>query len=387
MKKLKELLEKRWFAYTFAICIGVILYVVLTHMSGIGGFIAAIEEVISPIFCGMVMAYLMNPISNFFEYKWFKKIKKEKIRHSLAVVTTVIVVILSFALLMIALIPSLIQSASILIQNAPSYLENLDKTIDAYTAKYVKYGIDTNKFEDKILERLMEMAQTIPENTGKILSTSASVGSSIFNLVVGFIIAIYMLSGKEGFISGIARFRHAIMSDKSYKAHNAFWKKCHEILIRFIGFDILEGIIVGLINAILMIIFRMPYISLISVIVGVTNLLPTFGPIIGALIGAFILVLVDPMAALIFLIFTMVIQLFDGYILKPRLFSGSLGVPAAWILISIVVGGKLFGAAGIVLAIPFAAIISFIYEELILPLLLKRKDKNEKVEKAEEVDA
>ena len=387
MKKLKELLEKRWFAYTFAICIGVILYVVLTHMSGIGGFIAAIEEVISPIFCGMVMAYLMNPISNFFEYKWFKKIKKEKIRHSLAVVTTVIVVILSFALLMIALIPSLIQSASILIQNAPSYLENLDKTIDAYTAKYVKYGIDTNKFEDKILERLMEMAQTIPENTGKILSTSASVGSSIFNLVVGFIIAIYMLSGKEGFISGIARFRHAIMSDKAYKAHNAFWKKCHEILIRFIGFDILEGIIVGLINAILMIIFRMPYISLISVIVGVTNLLPTFGPIIGALIGAFILVLVDPMAALIFLIFTMVIQLFDGYILKPRLFSGSLGVPAAWILISIVVGGKLFGAAGIVLAIPFAAIISFIYEELFLPLLLKRKDKNEKVEKAEEVDA
>ena len=177
------------------------------------------------------------------------------------------------------------------------------------------------------------------------------------------------------------------MSDKSYKAHNAFWKKCHEILIRFIGFDILEGIIVGLINAILMIIFRMPYISLISVIVGVTNLLPTFGPIIGALIGAFILVLVDPMAALIFLIFTMVIQLFDGYILKPRLFSDSLGVPAAWILISIVVGGKLFGAAGIILAIPFAAIISFIYEELFLPLLLKRKDKNEKVEKAEEVDA
>ncbi len=375
MKKLKELLEKNWFAYTFAICCGVILFVVLTHMSGIGGVIEAIQEVVSPILCGIVMAYLMNPISNFFEYKWYKKIKSDKIRHSFAVVTTVIAVVLAFALLMIALIPSLIQSASILIQNAPTYLENLDATLDAYTAKYVKYGIDTNKFEDQILEKLTEMAKTIPENTGKILSTSASVGTSIFNLVVGFIIAIYMLSGKEGFKSGIARFRHAIMSDKAYAAHNAFWKKCHEILIRFIGFDIFEGIIVGLINAILMIIFRMPYISLISVIVGATNLLPTFGPIIGAIIGAFILVLVDPMAALIFLIFTCVIQLFDGYILKPKLFSGSLGVPAAWILISIVVGGKLFGAAGIVLAIPFAAIISFIYEELILPLLLKRKAK------------
>jgi len=387
MKKFKELLEKNWFAYTFAICCGVILFVVLTHMSGIGGFFVAIKEVVSPIFCGMVMAYLMNPISNYFERSWFNKIKKEKIRHSLAVVMTVVAVLLAFALLMVALIPSLIQSGSILIKNAPSYLENLDATIDGYTAKYVKYGIDTNKFEDKILENLMEMAQTIPENTGKILSTSASVGSSIFNLVVGFIIAIYMLSGKEGFKSGIARFRHAIMSDKAYNAHNAFWKKCHEILIRFIGYDILDGLIVGIVNAILMLIFRMPYVSLISVIVGVTNLLPTFGPIIGAVIGAFILVLVDPMAALIFLIFTCVIQLFDGYILKPRLFSGSLGVPAAWILISIVVGGKLFGAAGIALAIPFAAIISFIYEELVLPLLLKRKHKNEKAGKPEEVDA
>ena len=149
MKKLKELLEKNWFAYTFAICCGVILFVVLTHMSGIGGFIESIKEVVSPILCGIIMAYLMNPISNYFEYKWYKKIKKDKIRHSFAVVTTVAAVLLAFALLMVALSPSLIQSASILIQNAPTYLENLDTTLDSYTAKYLKYGIDTNKFEGK----------------------------------------------------------------------------------------------------------------------------------------------------------------------------------------------------------------------------------------------
>ena len=142
----------------------------------------------------------------------------------------------------------------------------------------------------------------------------------------------------------------------------------------------LDGIIVGVINAIFMVIARMPYVSLISVVVGVTNLIPTFGPVIGAVIGAFILVLVNPMQALIFLIFTMVLQLIDGYILKPKMFGGSLGVPAAWILISIVVGGKLFGIPGIVLGIPFAAIISFVYEELVMPMLLKHKAKREQRE-------
>lgn len=375
MKKLKELLEKRWFANTFSICIGVILFVILTHMSGIGSFFDALTDVISPIFCGIVMAYLMNPICNYFEKRWYDKIKKEKIKHSVSVITTVVVVVIAIALLMVALVPSLVQSASILIKNAPDYIENLDATLDNQSAKFIKYGIDIDDVEDRIIEKILSLAQTIPENMGSILKTSASVGTSIFNLVIGFILAIYMLSGKEGFISGITRFRHAIMSDKIYNAHTSFWKKCHEILIRFIGFDVLDGVIVGVVNAILMIIFRMPYVSLISVIVGVTNLLPTFGPIIGAIIGAFILVLVDPMAALIFLIFTVIIQTLDGYVIKPRLFSGSLGVPAAWILISIVVGGKLFGAAGIVLAIPFAAIISFIYEELLLPVLLKRKAK------------
>jgi predicted PurR-regulated permease PerM len=132
-----------------------------------------------------------------------------------------------------------------------------------------------------------------------------------------------------------------------------------------------------------MMIAGMPFVSLISVIVGVTNLMPTFGPMIGAAIGAFILVLVEPMHALAFLIFTLVLQLLDGYILKPKLFGGSLGVPAAWILISIVVGGKLFGVVGIVLAIPFSAIVVFVFEELLMPLLLSRKARNEKAESLE----
>jgi len=302
-------------------------------------------------------------------------------------VTTIIVVILAIVLLFIALIPSLAKSASLLISNGQTYISNLEGYIDKISANLSKIGIEVGDIEESVESVLTNFLNGIPEHMGKILSTSVSVGSSFFNLVIGFILAIYFLMGKEEFRSGFRRLRHAIQTEKSYAAHSAFWKKCHEILIRYIGFDILDGIIVGVVNALLMCIFGLPYKSLISVIVGVTNLLPTFGPFIGAIVGAFILVLANPMHALIFIIFTLVIQLFDGYILKPKMFGGSLGVPDAWILISIVVGGKLFGAAGIVLAIPFAAIVSFTYEEWFMPLLLKRKaaiDKKEKEESQKE---
>ena len=383
MKKFKELLEKNWFAYTFAACVGVVLYVLLTHMDGIGNFFSAFKDVLSPVLCGAVMAYLMNPLCNYFEKKIFRKIKKDKVKHSIAVITTVLLVMIAIALLFVALIPSLVQSVSVLVSNIPSYIDNLESNIDKMSVNLMRFGIDTDQIKKSIEKSLSDLFTVIPQNIGTILSTSVSVGSSLFNLLIGFIIAVYFLSGKEGFRSGFRRLCHAFLTDKAYVAHTTFWKKCHEILIRYIGFDVLDGIIVGVINALFMVIARMPYVSLISVLVGVTNLIPTFGPFIGAGLGAFILVLVDPMQALIFLIFTMVLQLIDGYIIKPKLFGESLGVSPAWILISIVVGGKLFGIPGIVLGIPFAAIISFVYEELIMPLLLKHKAKREKQEAEE----
>ncbi len=384
MKKLKELLEKNWFAYTFAACVAVLLYVILTHFSGIGSFFAAFKDVISPVICGAVMAYLMNPVCKYFEKSFLRKIKKDRIRHIISVILTVALVVLLIALLFIALIPSLVQSATVLISNIPTYIENLEKNLDKMSDTLSRIGINVNDIEKSVEMSFTDFISGIPENMGTIFSTSVSVGSSLFNLVIGFILAVYFIADKENFKNSIRRIRHAILTDKKYASHTAFWKKCHEILIRYLGFDILDGIIVGVVNAIFMVIAGIPYVPLISVIVGVTNLIPTFGPMIGAAIGAMILVLADPMQALIFLIFTLVLQLLDGYVLKPKLFGGSLGVPAAWVLISIVVGGKLFSVAGIVLAIPFAAIVVFAYEELFMPLLLEHKAKKEKIESTEE---
>ena len=120
----------------------------------------------------------------------------------------------------------------------------------------------------------------------------------------------------------------------------------------------------------------MPYNILISVVVGITNLAPTFGPIVGGLIGAFILLLVNPWQALWFILFTLVLQTIDGYILKPKLFGNSFGVSSIWILITIIVGGRMFGVWGILLAIPFAAIADYFYRDVIWKKLEKRAKKN-----------
>ena len=143
----------------------------------------------------------------------------------------------------------------------------------------------------------------------------------------------------------------------------------------------LDGLIIGGANAVFMLIMKMPYTALVSLVVGATNLLPTFGPIIGAVVGAFILVLNNPLNALWFLIFTVVLQFFDGYILKPRLFSNSFGIPAVWTLVSIVIGGKFWGVAGILLAIPVVAVLLMVYRDMLLPYLKERAKEGEKEQK------
>ena len=142
-----------------------------------------------------------------------------------------------------------------------------------------------------------------------------------------------------------------------------FVLRCDTILVTYISQSFMDALIIGSVNAIFMAICKMPYIGLISVVVGVTNLIPNLGPAIGAVIGAYILLLAGPGNTLPFLVFCLILQSVDAYILKPRLFSNALGVSGVSILISTIVFGNMFGILGVVIAIPVAAILSFAYQE------------------------
>lgn len=377
MKFFKHLTKKKWFSYSIATCSAVILYMIMSNFSNIAQGFSSLYGYIKPVVSGLIVAYVFNPLSKVFNDKVFKKMKNETAKWRLSVVCSLVVLIVAVVLLFVALIPQLVDSVSTFASNVDGYvattqgiLRDLEKNDTTGIFSGELGALAT--MGDKILDKIGEY---FSNNVGNVVTTSANIGKGIFDAVMAFILAIYLLLDKARLKSGFAKFTGLIMKPEAHKNAAIFFQRCNTIIIRYISMDIVEGIIVGVINLIFMLVGGIPYAVLISVIVGVTNLAPTFGPIIGCVIGAFILVLIQPWYALAFIIFTIVLQTVDGYILKPRLFGESLGVSPLMILIAIVIGGRLFGVAGILLAIPFAAIIDFIWRDYVLKKLEERHSK------------
>lgn len=374
MKFNKDLLEKKWVAYTMATCSAVILFFLLSNIADILRGFKTVYGVLSPLITGLVIAYIIDPFVTFLRNSVFANIKNENTRKRLSVTTALVGIAIIIILLMVALIPQIVISVQTFVKNINTYIETLQSFLQNASIEAAKRNMDISGlivFGDEMLSMI---GRKIPENFNGILNTSISISKAIFDLFIAMFLAIYFLADKERLKGSFNRLLKRIIKEDRYKAFSGFWERCNSILIRYIAFDIIDGLIVGVANFIFMSITGMPYPVLISLVVGVTNLAPTFGPIVGAIIGGFILVLVNPVHALWFLIFTIILQTIDGYILKPKLFGGSLGVPGVWILISIVVGGRIFGVAGILLAIPFAAIVDFIYHDLIFREVGKKEE-------------
>ncbi|RKM62275.1 AI-2E family transporter [Butyrivibrio sp. CB08] len=377
MKFSKKILKQKWVSYTIATCSAVVLYLLLSNQSFLSGTISGIVKIIKPVLSGMIVAYIFNPLANLFDGKVFKNMKNEKTRWKLSVAFALIVLALFITLLCVALIPQLAESISTLVGNMGMYVDSLQQLLkDIETGSTGKlFGLDFSglaSYGDKLLDSIGEYFKN---NMDSVVTTSSSIGQGLFDAVIALILAIYFLLDKRRITDGVNKFFSLLMKDESYHKWGDFLNRCNDILIRYIGVDVVDGIVVGIVNFLFMIIMRMPYAALISVIVGVTNLAPTFGPIVGAAIGGFILVLINPWQALWFLIFTIILQTIDGYVLKPRLFGESLGVSALMILISIIIGGRLFGVIGILFAIPFAAIIDFVWKDYVIKKLEQRKAK------------
>lgn len=372
MKK-TSLKEKSWYPLTVAICIGVLFYFLLNNLSTIGKIFATIGYFVYPLVAGAILAYLMNPLMRFFEERVFKKISNAKAKRSLSLLISVLIVVLFIAFIVGMLIPQLADSAMTLFKNKDAYLEALSNWLESIGA-----GSVMSNFEGLVAssqDLLKGMSTFISDNSDKIESAITKVGGHVGSWVIGMIFSVYFLAAKDKIKAGASRlvkdiFRKPETNGLIFK----HLKKIDSILTRYIIFSIIDGIIVGLVNGIFMKIAGMQYAGLISVIVGVTNLVPTFGPIVGALFGALVLLMVNPMHALYFLIFTIILQTVDGYIFKPKLFGDTFGISGLWILVAIIVGGRIFGVIGIILAIPAVAIIDYLIKEVLAPFMKKKRE-------------
>ncbi|MBO4898910.1 MAG: AI-2E family transporter [Lachnospiraceae bacterium] len=379
MKLWEKLKKENWFAMAAAICIGVAFYMLLSHISIFGNFFSGLWAIVKPLLYGLIVAYLLDPIARFYQVKLFHKMKKQGIARKLSVILAIITFIVVLALLIVAVIPPLVKSIGSLVSEITAFASSLSNgsqlsDILGINLPTVSSAASTG---NDLTSTISTIVSFLSDYLESIAGASASVGSGFINAGIAFILAIYYMMDKERLQIGARKFFLMIFKERRFVGMRNLALKADAILLNYIRGNLIEAFIVGLTNGILMAIFRMPYILLVSVVVGVTNLAPTFGPIVGAAIGALFLLLESPIYALIFLIFTVVIQIIDGYILKPKMFGDSFGVSSLLILISIILGGRIMGVAGILLAIPVAAILQFIADGAWKEYNFRRKLKEE----------
>lgn len=393
MKHLKKLVSNHMTVFVLAalaagvLCAIVALYVLFVNLGSIVGFFSFLISVLTPIIIGLVLAYIIDPVAKFFENKVFRKIKKEKVKRALSAVIALVIVLGLVSVFLSFLIPSLISSITTLIANADTYYASAEEFVGKVNdLGFFGLHIDLSAIMESIKNTMTDFFSNLTKNYEAVIDTTKNIGNSVINILIGAILAVYFLFGKQRLVTGVNHLRSALYTPKKLERSNLFWNRCHYIFTQYIGCNIIDALIIGVSNAIFMLILGMPYVPLVSFVVGLTNLIPTFGPIIGGAIGALILVLIKPSYALWFLIFTVGIQTLDAYVIKPRLFSSSFGIPAVWTLISITIGGKLFGIIGVLLAIPVAAVISLLYSERFIPWLKRKSEARAKRSKTDDED-
>ncbi len=385
--KFKEWFKTKLGPYTIAACTAVLFYVILNHLGDIFGTIGSFFKLLSPVLMGIVIAYVIDPLARLFQQTIFSKIKKETPKRTLSVLISIILVIAGIVLLLVALVPQLVSSIVTIANNFNVYVNSLERMIASLAGRFSSDKVDLSSITDATNQLLDRISEVLPQLLNRLINTSFSIGTRFFNFLVAFILAIYFLLDKTRLMDGCSWLLSFIIKESRYEGVSRFLSRCNKILIEYVIYDLIDGLIVGVANFIFMKSMNMPYAILVSVIVGITNLAPTFGPIAGGVIGGFILILVSPWQTLWFVIFTVILQTIDGYILKPKLFGGTFGVSSLWILICIIIGGRLMGVAGILVAIPFAAIFDFIIRDYFSPWLQRRDEKKDKEAEVKEVKA
>ena len=371
LKLRPKLSGHRWVPYTVASCSAVALYVLLTNLNEVRGFLAQIFSYLSPVIYGIIIAYLLNPIVRFFADRCFGWMRHRKLARGLGVAIATLLLLLALAFIAISIFPQLIASVEGLVANLDQYVAGIQSKLNELAARFEFLHLNLSE-TIQWTQLLKKAVEWLPQNLPAILNTSVRIGSGVFNACITFIIAIYILMDQERLVHGIKSLCVLVFSPTTCLRLRRFCAHCNHIILRYVGSDLLDSLIIGVANFLFMLIFNMPYPLLISVIVGITNLIPTFGPIIGAVPSALIILLVNPWKAFWFIIWTMILQTLDGYVIKPLLYGDTLGLPAVWVLISIIVGGRIFGILGVLLAIPFAAICSYLIDKIIQKKQLAR---------------
>ena len=213
---MNNFLEKKWAAYTFATCSAVVLYMLLSNVTPILEWFSSLWQMLTPVVIGFALAYMIDPLPRFFERRVFFKVKNEHARRNISVVLSVILVLLGAAAIVMMVVPSLVNSITGILSNYDNYYGNLKSLIEKLNRSDHGIKLDTGKFDSYINNALDTVLNNLKDNLTSVLDKVNSVGSTVINIVIGFIIAIYLMTGKQSVISFIQQFRGSVMGKEQF---------------------------------------------------------------------------------------------------------------------------------------------------------------------------
>ena len=357
----------------------VIIIFAFIYIKTIGSFLAYLINIFMPFIIGIFIAFILNVLLNFVENKLFKKLNNKnyktwsKLKRPVSVIITFIIIITIIVFILGLLIPQLQNTVILFTKNFDTYKE---QTIEILN----NFGINSesiNNYSTSINNLKNEITSYINNNRNEVMQITIGVASSflgsITSIIIGIVFAIYILLKKEDLSRQFKKILKAYLPEKYERRIEEIANLSNITFGNFISGQCLEALIIGLLCFIGMLILQIPYASTISVLVGFTALIPVFGAFIGTFIGAFLIFMVEPFKALIFIIFIIILQQLEGNIIYPKVVGKSVGLPSIWVMVAVTIGASIYGVLGMILSVPLCSIL---YSIIKTDVNLKIEEKN-----------
>lgn len=361
-------------AFSIAGIIIVLFFQLVNNLGWLKNFFASVFQTLAPFLIGIVFAFITVPLRRFVEDSLLAEVKwSKKAKRYIGVAIAMIVLLAGIVVFFAILIPQLASSLSIFIASFDSYVETLRGLIEKINsgapeiAQFLSNGV-------KLMgEKLTEWLTGAQGGLARILSYSISFAKGIMNFFIGVIITMYLLLDEEKFKRQIKMFIYGVFGQGTAESLIHVLKLTANTFNSFIFGKFVDSLIIGVICYICVTLMRMPYAPLIAFVVGITNMIPVFGPFIGAVPSTLILLIIDPFKALEFLVFILILQQIDGNIIGPHILSDAVGLPTLWVMFAIITGGAMFGVLGMFIGIPVFSVIYTLIEDWIHRRLKEKK--------------
>ena len=364
--KLKEETIENIKAFSISGILVVAFYTLINNVEPLYGVFQAIFVALSPFIYGIGIAFLLNPLRKVIEYSWLEKTKlKPRTKKAIASFGALLIGIIMLFVFFSILIPQMISSIQTFLSSFEGYVDTAHKFFESNNFFSDDLLKTLNPVIDKGVSMLGDWVSNIASSLNAILMYSVIFAKGVMNFLIGMIIALYILLDEINLKRQIKKVLYALLPEKTTKSILKTTRLTINTFNSFVAGKAVDSLIIGILCYIILSFMKMPYTPLISVVVGVTNMIPVFGPFLGAIPSILILLLVDPFKALEFSIFILILQQVDGNIIGPRILGGAVGLPTLYVMFAIIIGGALFGIVGMFIGVPVFSVIFVLVSEFI----------------------